>query len=60
MPRSPRATMMPSAAAMMSSMSSSASCFSIFAMTGTCLPRSDMNVLTRLMSSALRTNETAT
>ena len=60
MPRSPRATMIPSASVDDASISSSASCFSIFAMTRAVLPRSAMKLSRAATSSAERTNETAT
>jgi hypothetical protein len=58
-PRSPRATMMPSKASMISSRLSTACGFSIFAITGTLRPSSAMISKTRSTSAALRTNESA-
>ena len=58
-PRSPRATMMPSKASTISSSASTACGFSIFAMTGRVTPSSRMISCTRVMSLALRTNESA-
>ena len=58
-PRSPRATMMPSNASMISSRLSTACGFSILAMTGTWRPSSAMITCTRWTSLALRTNDRA-
>ena len=58
-PRSPRATMMPSKASMISSRLSTACGFSILAMTGSRTPSSSMISWTSSMSSALRTNDSA-
>ena len=58
-PRSPRATMMPSNASMISSSAATACGFSIFAITGRNLPSSVMISCTRTISEALRTNESA-
>jgi hypothetical protein len=57
--RSPRATMMPSNASMISSRLSTACGFSILAMTGTLRPSSAMISCTRVMSAASRTNDSA-
>ena len=59
-PRSPRATMKPSKAAMISSRLSIACGFSILAMTGTSTPSSRMIARTSSASAASRTNESAT
>lgn len=59
-PRSPRATMMPSKAATMSSMFSTACGFSTLAMTGRRRPSSSMMRCTSRMSRPLRTKERAT
>ena len=58
-PRSPRATMMPYDASMISSMLSSPSRFSIFEMILILLPWASRMSCTALMSLALRTNECA-
>ena len=58
-PRSPRATMMPSNASMISSRLSTACGFSILAMTGMWRPSSAMITWTRWTSLALRTNDSA-
>ena len=57
MPRSPRATITPSAAAMIPSTASTASCVSIFATTMG--PSVSVAAFARSMSAAARTNETA-
>ena len=59
-PRSPRATMMPSNARMISRRFSTACGFSILASTGRRTPSSSMIRWTSLTSSALRTNDSAT
>ena len=58
-PRSPRATMTPSKARMISSRLSTAWGFSILAMTGSRSPSSSMIWCTSRMSSAVRTNDSA-
>ena len=59
-PKSPRATITPSHNASTASICSMASCFSILAMTGTCLPVLEINSLISMISWGLRTNESAT
>ena len=59
-PRSPRATMSPSAASAISSMFSSASGFSILAMIGTTRPSARSAVRASSTSPAVRTKERAT
>ena len=58
-PRSPRATITPSKARMISSRFSTACGFSILAMTGSRSPSSSMIACTSRMSSAVRTNDSA-
>ena len=58
-PRSPRATMTPSKASTISSSRSTASGFSIFAMTGRRMPTSSITRCTSLTSSGARTNDSA-
>ena len=58
-PRSPRATMIPSAASRMAGMWSSASGFSILAITGVLFPAPAMRSLTARTSSARRTKDRA-
>ena len=59
-PRSPRATIMPSKASTISSSRSTASGFSILAITGRRMPTSSITRCTSLTSSGLRTNDSAT
>ncbi len=59
-PRSPRATMIPSKAWMISSRLSTACGFSILAITGTRRPTSSMILCTSATSTALRTKDSAT
>ena len=59
-PRSPRATMMPSKLSTMSSRRSTASGFSILAITGRRMPTESMTWCTSFTSSADRTNDSAT
>ena len=59
-PRSPRATMIPSKARTIASRLSTASGFSIFAITGTRAPLESIILWTGSMSAGLRTNESAT
>ena len=59
-PRSPRATIVPSDAAMISSRRSSACGFSILAITGMCWPSAVSRRLASITSSGRRTNDSAT